>query len=158
MSSGHSLHDCRRRFTQQSSRIYSVYRARWRHRVMMRLAFCGYNTIQCVELNGEDLSCYSNKIESISLIKCPRDQWLTNETYLSAITVTNIYQSFTYKMTAKINWHRYGTKLRHCHPMCIQLLLSLFAGRSNHVESREPRLIHRWLQYGDSRSMYIPTP
>ena len=22
---------------------------------------------------------------------------------------------FTYKMAAKINWHRYGTKLRHCH-------------------------------------------
>jgi len=20
-------------------------------------------------------------------------------------------------MAAKINWHRYGTKLRHCHPM-----------------------------------------
>ena len=31
--------------------------------------------------------------------------------------VTNISQSFTYKMTAKINWHRYGTKLLHCHPM-----------------------------------------
>jgi len=29
--------------------------------------------------------------------------------------VTNIYQSFTYKMAAKINWHRYGTKVRHCH-------------------------------------------
>jgi len=29
----------------------------------------------------------------------------------------NIYQSFTYKMAAKINWHRYGTKLRHCRPM-----------------------------------------
>ena len=37
--------------------------------------------------------------------------------YLSTITVTNIYQSFTYKMAAKINWHRYGTKLRHCHPV-----------------------------------------
>ena len=24
---------------------------------------------------------------------------------------------FTYKMAAKINWHRYRTKLRHCHPM-----------------------------------------
>jgi len=23
----------------------------------------------------------------------------------------------TYKMAAKINWHRYGTKLRHCHLM-----------------------------------------
>jgi len=42
---------------------------------------------------------------------------LTNEAYLSAITMTNIYKSFTYKMAAKLNWHRYGTKLRHCHPM-----------------------------------------
>ena len=32
--------------------------------------------------------------------------------YLSAITVTEISQSFTYKMAAKINWRRYGTKLR----------------------------------------------
>jgi len=24
---------------------------------------------------------------------------------------------FTYKMAAKINWHRYGTKLHNCHPM-----------------------------------------
>jgi len=31
--------------------------------------------------------------------------------YLSAIAVTNIYQSFTYTMAAKINWHRHGTKL-----------------------------------------------
>ena len=36
---------------------------------------------------------------------------------LSTITVTNIYQSFTYKMASKINWHRYETKLRYCHPM-----------------------------------------
>ena len=33
------------------------------------------------------------------------------------LTVTNISESFTYKTAAKINWHRYGTKLRHCHPM-----------------------------------------
>jgi len=33
----------------------------------MRSPFRGYNTIQRVELNGEDLSCYSNKIESASL-------------------------------------------------------------------------------------------
>jgi len=36
---------------------------------------------------------------------------------LSAIKVTNISQSFTYKMAAKENWHKYGTKLRHCQPM-----------------------------------------
>jgi len=23
----------------------------------------------------------------------------------------------TIKMAAKVNWHRYGTKLRHCHPI-----------------------------------------
>ena len=37
--------------------------------------------------------------------------------FLSAIAVTNIYKSFTYKMAAKMNWHRYRTKLRHCHHM-----------------------------------------
>ena len=35
---------------------------------------------------------------------------------ISTITVTNISQSFSYNMAAKINWHRYGTKLRHCPP------------------------------------------
>jgi len=82
--------------------------------VTIRSPFCGYIAIQCVELNGEDSSCYSNKIESVSLRKC-----LANNAYLSAITVTNISKSFTYKMAAKTNWHRYGTKLRHCHPMYI---------------------------------------
>jgi len=27
------------------------------------------------------------------------------------------YKSFTHKMAAKTSWHRYGTKLRHRHPM-----------------------------------------
>jgi len=38
--------------------------------------------------------------------------------YLSAVTMTNISQTFYYKTAAKVNWHRpykYGTKLRHCH-------------------------------------------
>ena len=45
---------------------------------------------------------------------------LTNKAYLNATTATatNICQVFTYKMAAKINWRRYGTKLLHCHPMC----------------------------------------
>ena len=30
---------------------------------------------------------------------------VTNKAYLSAITVTTISKSFTYKMAAKINWH-----------------------------------------------------
>jgi len=57
------------------------------------------------------------KVYSVNLIKsnqlvyknCPYDHWLTNKAYLSAITATNISQSFTYKMAAKINWHRYVT-------------------------------------------------
>jgi len=28
---------------------------------------------------------------------------------------------FTYKMVAEINWDRFGTKLRHCHPVYTQL-------------------------------------
>ena len=47
---------------------------------------------------------------------------LTNKAYLSAMTVTNIsgsFFNFTYKMAAKISWHRCGTKLRHFHPMLI---------------------------------------
>jgi len=43
--------------------------------------------------------------------------YLTNKAYLSAVTVTSIFPSFTYKMAAKTSWHRYGTKWRHCHLM-----------------------------------------
>jgi len=42
--------------------------------VATRSPFCGYNTTKCVELNGEDLSCYLNKNESVSLRKCPYDR------------------------------------------------------------------------------------
>jgi len=37
--------------------------------------------------------------------------------YFGDRTVTNISKSFTHKMAAKTSWHRYGPKLRHCHPM-----------------------------------------
>jgi len=70
-----------------------------------------------VELNGKDLSCYSNKIVSFSLRKYPCDHWLTDKAYLSARKWHTFLRVFIYKMAAKINWHRYGTKLRHCHPM-----------------------------------------
>jgi len=49
--------------------------------------------------------------------KCPHDHRLTNKTYLSVITLTNISPGFTHKMAVKISWHSYGTKLHHCHPM-----------------------------------------
>ena len=43
--------------------------------------------------------------------------------YLSAVKFIGV---FTYKMAVKINWHRYGTKLSHCHRMyllssCVRL-------------------------------------
>jgi len=41
----------------------------------------------------------------------------TDKVFLSDIWVTNISQSFTYKMAAKTSCHIYGTKLCHCHPM-----------------------------------------
>jgi len=39
--------------------------------------------------------------------------------------VTNISRSFTHNMAAKTSRHTYGTKLRHCHPMYINLLTYL---------------------------------
>jgi len=47
-----------------------------------------------VELKGEDLWSYSHKIESLSLQKCPYDHQLTNKMYLSAVTVTSIFQFY----------------------------------------------------------------
>ena len=93
----------------------------------MRSPFWGYNTTWCVELNGEYLSCYSNEIESVSLRKCPYDRWLANKAHLSAVTVTNISQNFTYNMAAKINWYRYGRKLRHCRRMYNYTCITLHA-------------------------------
>ena len=61
----------------------------------------------------------SNKIESVSFRKCPYDYWLTNKAYASAITVTNISNSFTYKMATKINCRICGTELCRCHPIRI---------------------------------------
>ena len=52
-------------------------------------------------------ACYSDKTESVSLSKCPCDHRLNNKAYLSAITVTNISRVFTWKMAAKVDWHKY---------------------------------------------------
>jgi len=41
----------------------------------------------------------------------------THKAYLRDSRVTDISKSFTYKMAPKTSWHRYGTKLRHCHPV-----------------------------------------
>jgi len=42
---------------------------------------------------------------------CSYDHWFSNKAYLSAITVTNISRTFAHKMAAKINVHRYQTKI-----------------------------------------------
>ena len=34
----------------------------------------------------------------------------------------HLSEFLTYKMAAKISWHRYGTTLRHCRPICIRLI------------------------------------
>ena len=49
----------------------------------------------------EDLSRYSNNIESVGLRIYPYDHKLANRSYLSDVTRTNISKSFTYKMAAK---------------------------------------------------------
>jgi len=57
-----------------------------------------------------------NQLKKMSI--WPYDHWLANNAYLSAISQWQTFiRVFTYKMAAKINWRRYGTKLRHCEPM-----------------------------------------
>ena len=46
---------------------------------------------------------------------------LPTKCYLSTITVTNTSQSFTYKMAAKINRHRYETIITSLSP-CVYLI------------------------------------
>ena len=62
--------------------------------ITIRSPFCGYNTIQCAALYGEDLSCYSNKVESDSLTTCSYDYRLTSKAYLNGVTLTNISTGF----------------------------------------------------------------
>jgi len=53
-----------------------IHRVKWRHVIYGHdtwSPFCGYNRVQCVELRGEDFVCYSNKIESVGLRRCPYD-------------------------------------------------------------------------------------
>ena len=77
--------------------------------VTIRSPLCGYNTAWCVELNGDDVSCYSNKIESFrpSLRKCPSLTCRQSVLILSVIAVTNIdSRSFTYTTAAKMSTGR----------------------------------------------------
>jgi len=59
-----------------------------------------------VKLNGEDLSRYSNKIESVGLRKCPYYHCLTKKVIDNR--VTNIFLR-AYPTSCQDNsWHRYG--------------------------------------------------
>jgi len=40
----------------------------------------------------------------------------------------------TYKMAAKINWHRYGTKLRNCHPTCMLQMVTIISAKSCRID------------------------
>ena len=42
---------------------------------------------------------------------------IINKAYLNNTTVIDISQRLAYKMAAKNGWHRYETKLCHCHPV-----------------------------------------
>jgi len=59
------------------------------------------------------------KIYSVIQIKLNHAVNKMSMTYQQSVfkRVTNISESFTYKMATTINWHRRGTKLRHCHPV-----------------------------------------
>jgi len=61
--------------------------------------------------------CPTNSVRALKA-----DHWLTNKACLS--TVTTFLGVFTYKMAAKISWHRYGTKLHHCRPMYLVIFLA----------------------------------
>ena len=52
-----------------------------------------------------------------TVLKCSHDHRFTDKAYLNAITVTNISRGFYRQDGVKISRHRYGTKLRHCHPV-----------------------------------------
>ena len=74
-----------------------------------------------LELRSEHLVCYSNKIKSV----CLRIYVYVIVNLLTSVFswyhTNEHYKSFTHKMAAKTSRHKYGTKLRHCHPMYRQL-------------------------------------
>jgi len=98
-----------------------IHRVQWRHSTYCHntaAILWVQNGIMCArELRGEKLCCHLNTLQSVCFRECSYDHWLANKAYLSDITVVNIYDSFTSKMAAKISWHRYESKLRHCHHM-----------------------------------------
>ena len=56
-------------------------------------------------LRGAELSRYLNNTRYVGLRKCLYDHYIANKAYFSAVTVKNVYESFTDKMAAKASWH-----------------------------------------------------
>jgi len=70
-----------------------------------------------VQLVDEDLPCYSSKIWSTWLKKMSTCLLACRQSVFKWQQSNKHSKRFTYKMAAKTSWHRYGTKLRHCHPI-----------------------------------------
>ena len=68
------------------------------------------NTAYCVKLIGEDLSRYSNKIESVGLGKYPYYRYLIENVTSTDVRITNISQSLPHKMTEN-SWYEEMTSL-----------------------------------------------
>ena len=75
--------------------------------------------------------------------------------YFSAITVTNISKNFTCKMAAKVNGHRYGTKLRHCHPLLSLPLLCRSLPILDQLCERSLNFVHRCVSHDSDVVKFI---
>jgi len=81
------------------------------------------NTAYCVKLNGEDLSRYSNKIESTGLRKCPYCHYLTTK------VPTPIFYTVTDTVTDLVNTEHVGNNSRILGPVwCIPSIILTVKG------------------------------
>jgi len=79
--------------------------------------FCGYN-LEWYMWSLLLKICHVIQIKFNHLVEENVDMIINLSTKrISVIRVTNITRSFTNKMAAETSLHRYGTKLRNCHPM-----------------------------------------
>ena len=86
-----------------------------------------------MSLNGEDLPCYSNKVESVGY----ENVHMNIDLLKSHNTVANISKSFTYNTEAKISRHRYKSDLKsllHCYPMYNALFFSASRSRTGSMD------------------------
>jgi len=71
---------------------------------------CGYNMAYCVELRGEDLSCYLYNIRSVGLRQCLACQQSVFQRYHSEKHLSAFYPQ-------DLGESQLALKLRYCHPM-----------------------------------------